>query len=185
VNTRQTLLFILLLVIIIGSGWFLDGRHGGLQDLSISRTGPDSFVSGMHLDVMDASGQLSYRVTADNMVHYPNVDQLELQRPLIDLQQHNGNTWRISAETGESADSGDLVRLLGKVNIHRSGVSGPLQVRTRDLLVKPEQAYATTDSAATITAPGLRVEAVGIEADLDDNTLELHHRVRGSIDAAG
>lgn len=184
-NTRQTLLFILLLVVIIGSGWFLDGRHGGLHDLSVSRTGPDSFVTGMHLDVMDTSGQLRYRVTADSMTHYPNVDQLELQRPLIDLKQYNGNTWRISAETGETADSGDLIRLLGKVDIRRSGVSGPLQVRTRDLLVKPEQAYATTDSAATITAPGLRVDTVGLEADLDDNTLELHNRVRGRIDAAG
>jgi lipopolysaccharide export system protein LptC len=184
VNTRQNLLFILLLVLIIGSGWFLDGRHGGLQELSVSRTGPDAFVLGMHLDVMDDSGQLQYRVTADHMTHYPNTEKLELQHPLVDLQQRNGNTWRISAKTGESADSGDLIRLLGGVDIRRSGVSGPLQIRTRDLLVKPEQAYATTDSAATITAPGLRVEAVGLEADLDDNTLELHNRVRGRIDAA-
>jgi lipopolysaccharide export system protein LptC len=184
VNTRQTLLFILLLVVIIGSGWFLDGRHGGLQELSVSRTGPDSFVSGMHLDVMDTNGQLHYRVTADNMIHYPSSDQLELQHPLIDLQQRNGDTWRISAATGKSTDSGDLVRLLGGVDIRRSGISGPLQVRTRDLLVKPEQAYATTDSAATITAPGFRVDAVGLEADLDDNTLELRNQVKGRIDAA-
>jgi lipopolysaccharide export system protein LptC len=185
VNTRQTLLFILLLVVIIGSGWFLDGRHGGLQDLSVSRTGPDAFVSAMHLDVMDAGGFLRYRVTADHMTHYPSADQLELQHPLIDLQQRNGNTWRISAETGETSDSGDLIRLLGKVDIHRSGISGPLQVRTRDLLVKPEQAYATTDSAASITAPGYRVDTVGLEADLGSNTLELRNRVRGSIDAPG
>jgi lipopolysaccharide export system protein LptC len=185
VNTRQNALFILLLVVIIGSGWFLDGRHAGLQDLSVSHTGPDSFVSGMHLDIMDASGQLRYRITAEGMTHYPNSDLLKLQRPLIDLQQRNGNTWRISAETGETTDSGDLVRLLGEVDIHRSGVSGPLQVRTRDLLVKPEQAYATTDSAATITVPGHRVDSVGLEADLDANTLELRSRVRGRINAAG
>jgi len=185
VSTRQNLLFILLLVVIISSGLFLDGRLGILQELSVSRTGPDAFVTAMHLDVMDARGMLQYRVTADHMVHYPSSDQLELQHPLIDLQQRNGNTWRISAETGESTDSGDFVRLLGGVNIHRSGVSGPLQVRTRDLLVRPEQAYATTDSAASITIPGYRVEAVGLEADLGNDTLELHNRVRGSIDAPG
>jgi len=185
VNNRQTALFILLLVVIIGSGWFLDGRHAGLQDLSVSRTGPDSFVSGMHLDVMDVSGQLRYRVTAESMLHYPNTEQLELQRPLIDLQQHNGNSWRISATTGETTDAGDIIRLLGDVNIRRSGVSGPLQIRTRDLLVKPEQLYATTDSAATITAPGHRVDSVGLEADLNNNTLELRNRVRGTINAAG
>lgn len=184
-NTRQNALFILLLMVIIGSGWFLDGRHGGLQELSVSRTGPDSFVTGMHLDVMDATGQLRYRVTADTMTHYPNTSESELQRPLIDLQQRNGNNWRISAETGETTDAGDIIRLLGKVDIHRSGVSGPLQVHTRDLLVKPEQAYATTDSAATITAPGQRVDSVGLEADLENNTLELRNRVRGKINAAG
>jgi lipopolysaccharide export system protein LptC len=184
-NTRQTLLFILLLVVIIGSGWFLDGRHGGLQDLSVSRSGPDAFVSGMHLDIMDEQGRLRYRVMANNMVHYPGSDQLELQRPLIDLEQRNGNTWRISAETGETTDSGDLIRLQGKVDIRRSGNSGPLRVRTRDLLVKPEQSYATTDSPATITVPGHRVDTVGLEADLDKNTLELRNHVRGRIDAAG
>lgn len=184
-NTRQTGLFILLLVVIIGSGWFLDGRHAGLQELSVSHTGPDSFVSGMHLDFMDSSGQLRYRVTAESMVHYPSSAQLELQRPLIDLQQRNGNHWRISAETGETTDAGDLINLLGEVDIRRSGVSGPLQVRTRDLLVKPEQAYATTDSAATITAPGHRVDSVGLEADLNSGTLELRNRVRGKINAAG
>ena len=184
-NNRQTALFILLLVVIIGSGWFLDGRYAGFQELSVSRTGPDSFVSGMHLDVMDSGGQLRYRVTADSMTHYPHSEQMELQHPLIDLQQRNGNSWRISAETGETTDAGDLIRLLGGVDIHRSGVSGPLQVHTRDLLVKPEQAYATTDSAATITAPGHRIDSVGLDADLDKNTLELRNRVRGTINAAG
>lgn len=183
-NTRQTLLLILLLVVIIGSGWFLDGRRG-LLELSVSRNGPDAFVSGMHLDVMDSGGQLRYRVTAEHMTHYRNSDHLELQRPLIDLQQRNGNTWRITAETGETQDSGDLIRLLGSVNIRRSGASGPLQVRTRDVLVKPEQGYATTDSPATITMPGIHVNAVGLEADLDSDTLELHNRVRGRVDAAG
>ena len=184
-NTRQNLLFILLLVVIIGAGWFLDDRHSWLQDFTVSRTGPDSFVSGMHLEVMDTSGRLRYRITADTMTHYPNSEELELQRPLIDLQQHNGNSWRISAETGETTDTGDLIQLLGKVDIRRSGASGPLQVRTRNLLVKPEQAYATTDSAATITAPGHRVDSVGLEADLNNNTLELRSRVRGTINAAG
>lgn len=184
-NTRQVILLTLLLVVIIGSGWFLDGRHAGLQQLSVSRTGPDAFVSGMRLDIMDTSGQLRYQVTADTMVHYPSSEQLQLQHPLIDLQQSSGNTWRISADSGETNDAGDIIWLLGAVDITRSGVSGPLQVRTRDLLVKPEQSYAATESAATITAPGRRVEAVGLEADLDNDTLQLHNHVRGMIDASG
>ncbi|HYQ72925.1 MAG TPA: hypothetical protein VET88_13490, partial [Gammaproteobacteria bacterium] len=61
-NNRQTLLFILLLVVIIGSGWFLDGRLGGLLDISVSRSGPDAFVSGMRLEIMDEQGIPYYRV---------------------------------------------------------------------------------------------------------------------------
>ncbi|HYQ71497.1 MAG TPA: LPS export ABC transporter periplasmic protein LptC, partial [Gammaproteobacteria bacterium] len=122
---------------------------------------------------------------ADTMTHYPDSDQLQLQHPLIDLEQHNGNAWRISATTGETNDSGDFIRLLGEVDIRRSGISGPLQIQTRDLLVKPDQSYATTDSAATITAPGNRIDSVGLEADLNKNTLELHDQVRGTFDAAG
>jgi len=183
VNTRQALPFILLLVLIIGSGWFLDGRHTGLDEVTVSRTGPDSFVSGMHLDVMDADGRLRYRIIAPSMNHYPHKQQMELDRPLIDVQQRSGNAWRINAERGRTTDSGDRIHLLGSVGIHRSGVSGPLQIRTSDLLVRPEQETASTASAATITAPGHRVDAVGVDADFGRSTVKLRSQVRSRFDA--
>jgi len=183
VNTRQTVLTILLLATIIGYGWFLDERHGGLQEVTVSRTGPDSFVSGMHLDVMGTDGRLLYRVISPDMVHYPNKDLMELSWPLIDVQQRNGNTWRISAKRGTATDSGDRIDLLDNVGIHRSGKSGPLQVRTSKVVVIPKRNTASTDRAATITAPGLRTDAVGLDANFKRNTLELRSRVRSKIDA--
>jgi lipopolysaccharide export system protein LptC len=183
VNTRQVILVLLLLAAIVGYGWFLDDRRGGLQEITVSRTGPDSFVSGMHLDIMDDEGRLHYRIIATDMTHYPSRDLMELSLPLVDMRQHNDDTWRINARRGTATDNGDRIDLLGNVGIHRSGASGPLQVRTSHVVVAPKRNTASTDSEATITSPGYRIDAVGFNANFRRNTLELRNRVRTRIDA--
>ena len=66
---------------------------------------------------------------------------------------------------------------------------GVFELGTVALLVaSPAAAYAPLFGGTLVpdlTAPGHRVDSVGLEADLDNNTLELRSRVRGTINAAG
>lgn len=186
-STRQTALLLLLVLIVIGSGWSLYRQDNNQQQSAVSATGHDAFVSGMDLQVMDINGQQQYHVQADSMLHFPHLERLDLERPVIKLSRKDGTAWHITSERGQTTASGDRIWLLGQVDIRRpaTGDSGSLRVRTSDLLVKPDQELAETDETARITGERYRIDATGMKADFRNSQLHLRSRVRGTIHGAG
>lgn len=186
-NLKQFGLFVLLLLSVIGTGWFLERQDNSQQPASVSTTGPDSFVEGIDLAVMDENGHLKYQVRAEHMTHFPNDDILKLSRPDIDIVHTDGAVWHIKAERGETTTAGDRLWLLGEVDIRRPDTTtgSAIHVVTSDLLVKPEDELAETENAATITGDRYVINAVGLKADFRTHTLELLSRVRGTIEGSG
>jgi len=187
VNPRQLGLFAILLLSVIGTGWFL-GKQGGIrQSPGVSATGPDSFVEDIDLAVMDETGQLQYRIRAEHMAHYPNDDILRLRHPDINIAQADGTIWHIKSERGETTTAGDRLWLLGEVDIRRpeTATVNAIHVITSDLLVKPEEEVAETGNAATITGDRYVINAIGLRANFRTRVLELLSRVRGTIDGTG
>jgi len=186
VNVRLTAVLLLLLVAVIGTGWYLQQQGADPQQTSASSSGPDGFVSGMQLTVMDEAGQEKYRIESDSMTHFPEDEYFKLTRPRFNITRPDGTVWHIMAEHGQTTPDNDQLWLLGAVDIRRqrtSKISG-LHVKTSDLLIKPDEETAETDNAVTITAEGYLVTAVGFKADLRKSLLELRSRVQGTIDAA-
>ena len=186
-NLKQFGLFVLLLLSVIGTGWFLDRQDNSQQPASVSATGPDSFVEDIDLAVMDENGHLKYQVRAEHMTHFPNNDILKLSRPDIDIVHTDGAVWHIKAERGETTTAGDRLWLLGEVDILRPATTtgSALHVITSDLLVKPEDELAETENAATITGDRYVINAIGLKADFRTGVLELLSRVRGTIEGSG
>ena len=186
-NIRQFGLLALLLLIVIGTGWFLDKQVGSQRPASVSATGPDSFIEDIDLTVMDENGHLQYRVRAEHMTHFPNEDLLRLRRPDINIIRTDGTVWHIKSERGETTTAGDRLWLLGEVDIHRpeTATGGAIHVVTSDLLVKPEEELAETEHAVTITGKRYVINAIGMNADFRTGTLELLSGVRGTIHGTG
>ena len=186
-NLKQFGVFVLLLLSVIGTGWFLDRQDSSQQQASVSATGPDSFVKDIDLAVMDEQGNLQYRVRAEHMTHFPHDDMLKLNRPDIDIVHTDGAVWHITAERGETTTAGDRLWLLGEVDIRRpeSATGSAIRVITSDLLVKPEDELAETENAATITGDRYVINAIGLRADFRTSVLELLSRVRGTIEGSG
>jgi lipopolysaccharide export system protein LptC len=187
VNLKQFGVFVLLLLSVIGTGWFLDRQDSSQQPASVSTTGPDSFVEDIDLAVMDENGYLQYRVRAEHMTHFPNNDILKLNRPDIDIVHTDGTVWHITSERGETTTAGDRLWLLGEVDIRRpeTATGSAIRVITSDLLVKPEDELAETENAVTITGDRYVINAVGLKADFRTSVLELLSRVRGTIEGSG
>lgn len=185
-NIKQLGLFAVLLLIVAGSGWFLEKQGGSRQPASVSRSGPDSFVEDVDLTVMDELGYPQYRVKAKHMSHFPNEDIIRLSQPDIHITRTNGAVWQIVAERGETTTAGDQLWLLGAVDIRRpaSAQNSAIHVVTSDLLVKPEDQLAETDKAAAITGDRYRINAIGMKAYFKTGSLELLSRVRGTIDGS-
>lgn len=185
-NIKQLGLLVLLLLSLVGTGWFLDRQTGSQQTASVSTTGPDSFVDSIDLAVMDENGHLKYQIRAEYMTHFPHNDTLKLSHPDIEIVHTDGATWHIKAERGETTTAGDRLWLLGEVDIHRPATTtaSAIHVVTSDVLVKPEDEQAETGNAATITGNRYVINTVGLRADFSANVLELLSRVRGTIEGS-
>ena len=186
-NLKQFGLFVLLLLSVIGTGWFLDKQDSSQRPSSVSATGPDSFVTDIDIAVMDENGYLQYRVRAEHMTHFPNDDTLKLSSPDINIVHTSGAVWHITAERGETTTAGDRLWLLGEVDIRRpeTATDSTIHVITSDLLVKPEDEQAETENAATITGDRYVINTIGLRADFRTGVLELLSRVRGTIEGNG
>jgi lipopolysaccharide export system protein LptC len=181
VNARQALLLLLLAV---ATGWFLQKPEIDSPASTARTHGPDMFADQIEVTVMDESGQPVYHITADHLTHSPDTDRFDLTRPFIELKRAAGDNWNITSERGQMTDKGDELWFLGKVNIHRQG-SKPLHIQTSDLLVKPDEEIAETENKVSISAPQYKINAIGLKADFRKDLLEFLSRVRGTVNAAG
>lgn len=181
-NARLALL--LLLMLAVATGWFLQKTETGGPLSTAPRQGPDMFADQIEVTIMNESGRPVYYITADQLVHSPHTERFELERPFIELKRTDGDSWNITSERGQMTDKGDELWFLGSVNIQRQG-GRPLHIQTTDLLVKPDEELAETEYAVSITAPQYKINAIGLKADFRKDLLEFRSRVRGTIHAAG
>ncbi|MDX1697190.1 MAG: LPS export ABC transporter periplasmic protein LptC [Thiohalobacterales bacterium] len=181
VITGLALLLLAGVIVVLNQQNYVPGQTGQRD------TGVDAFVDGMVMDIMDENGVPVYRMTSVRMRHYDDTDLLELEQPVVHITRADGSKWELRAEHGEATSSGDRVWLRGSVALQREAGRqfGPMQITSRDVEVRPVEKIAETASAATIVTDNYRIEAVGLKADFTTNRLELHSRVRGTIDGAG
>lgn len=169
------------------TGWLLHSQDNYSATTDLSPHGPDIFIRGMQLEVMDESGSLQYRLQADTMDHYPGDDRIALTGPVMEVFSGKQPVWHIVSQTSELDDKADTVHLLGDVVIrrHETRDGRELVVHTRDLVVIPRSRTAETRERAVIESGQYTIEGVGMHADFTSNRLRLDSRVRGRFDAAG
>jgi lipopolysaccharide export system protein LptC len=169
------------------TGWLLHSQDNYSATTDLSPHGPDIFIRGMQLEVMDESGSLQYRLQADTMDHYPGDDRIALTGPVMEVFSGKQPVWHIESQTSELDDKADTVHLLGEVVIrrHETRDGRELVVHTRDLVVTPRSRTAETRERAVIESGQYTIEGVGMHADFTSHRLRLDSRVRGRFDAAG
>jgi lipopolysaccharide export system protein LptC len=129
---------------------------------------------------MDETGSVQRRVEAAYMAHFPDTKTHEFQDPYMVMYREEGSPWHVRSERGWLSPSGDVMLLLGQVNIWRNNVDGVKQVdvKTEDLRVLPEREYGETDKPVLITTATTQTRGIGMKAHLADSRLELLSNVR-------
>ncbi len=181
---RRLVVPALLILGVAMSGW-------GLRELGIdlfesrpaSRHIPDFFIEDFTSTSMDETGQPKRRLSAQYMAHFPDSDSNEFQRPYVVIYRTGGEPWHVTSERGWTSGAGDVMLLLGQVNIWRNGRSGEreVQIETRDLRVLPESDYGETEEAVTIRTPTSVTRGTGMRAWLEQSRLELLADVRTTV----
>ncbi|HCK81986.1 MAG TPA: LPS export ABC transporter periplasmic protein LptC [Candidatus Competibacteraceae bacterium] len=132
---------------------------------------------------MNLAGLREYVLEAPRLNQLPGQRGTQIERPVLDWYQPDGETreWRLRADQGWIAADQKTMRLEGAVVMTRAADSGkaPVEVTTRDVLIRPADRYAETVAPARAVTPGGELRAVGVRAYLDRERLELLSEVRG------
>ena len=144
---------------------------------------PDAYMEYFVTVEMDDAGKPKRRLEADYMAFHPD-ETTELSNPYYVFYQSEGEPWHVRSERGQVSADGDVVRLLGRVDIWRNDGTGDreLELRTEDLKVLPESEYGETREPVTIRTPTSTSTGVGMRVWLDERRIELLSQVRTHVD---
>jgi len=126
----------------------------------------DFYVKGLQLTTTDTTGTPTQQLSTSELRYFRAEGNTELTNARLSLPSSEGTPWQISAAAGRLSNGSELVLLSGPVTIHREAgeQNRALELKTRDLRVRPGEGYAETDEKVTVVSGQDRVEAVGLQA---------------------
>jgi len=180
-DKRVLLLFILALAAFLS--WWLSSTGPSLKPrVEKQRHDPDYYLVNFTLTTMGDDGSRKHQLSADNMFHYPDDDTASLENPHLVIFHDDADSWDIRAEHGLVSEAGKSVMLQGDVFIEQISTRSDqgMQIITRDVSVKTEEEFASTEQPITIKDRYGVTEAIGMRADLKEHRLQLMSQVRGN-----
>ena len=175
---------IALLAGLAGVSYYLAALSSRMDRSAAARTPahePDYFVEGLALTRLNATGQPVFRMSADRMLHYPDDDSSEFEKPLLVSLDPARPLVTLRAERGRATSGGEQTHLHDSVRLTRAAEGGrpALTVDTDYVLVLPRQDLARTDHPVRITYGDSSLTGVGMEFDNAARVLKVQSRVQG------
>lgn len=138
---------------------------------------PDMIALSIQQTRFDDSGERQYQLSAESMLQYLEANRNLMIRPDITFFQDRKPSWTTTASEAVSDSTGEALNLTGNVVIQQKGVDKAATMETETLKLFPEKSYATTDDKVIIRQEGIYIEAIGLDADLNDNKMTLRTNV--------
>jgi lipopolysaccharide export system protein LptC len=146
------------------------------------RRSTDYSMTDFTMTIMDEMGKPVRVVKGKEMLHYPKDDSTEIIKPITDFIAEGKDTWQMQSEFGYTQGKGESILLTENVVIINKH-NPEFKLLTEKLTLDTVNETAFTDQAVTILSPQGETKSVGLHADLKDETINLHSRVRGHYDA--
>jgi len=172
-----------LLALVLLSIWLLlDEDKVQPQIQTENRRSSDYAMTDFTMTVMDINGQPSRVIKGDEMAHFPDDDSTEIINPVTEFIKRGQDTWIVESKHGHTTGQGETILLTGNVII--SNKDDPsIQMLTEKLTLDTLNNTAYTDQHVTIHSPQGDTESVGLHTSLEDETINLHSKVKGQYDA--
>lgn len=161
----------------------------GESESEITRLNYDAYSEGINSVLYDESGNISYTLQASRQVHFNN-DVTELESPLIRLFQEGKNPWRLVANSGRISASaaapdgaGQIIDLIGNVEVHNLDEFGnSLVISTEFLSIDLDSNSLETDEAVKVVTENIEQTSIGMYADLNQEIIFLKKDIRGNYE---
>jgi lipopolysaccharide export system protein LptC len=177
--------WILLLGLALGTTWFVYQMENNFSSPTTQASVlPDYTLEKFTSIQMDEQGQLKNQLTAETMIHYPQINT-KLTLPYIVFYRNTQPLWQIWAEQGEVSPDGNQVWLLGQTTLLRQMenkkelAKPPLKIFSRDVWVQLAQQYAETAAHSLIINGDNQIQGIGMQVFMPRERVELLSQVRG------
>lgn len=145
------------------------------------RHDPDAIAENILVRQFDDKGRVKYRLTAPYMTHFPDDDSSELKSPTLIHYRPDAPPLTLSGKNARVASKGQTVFLWDDVKAVRAATPArpELVARMPDLIVRPDDGTAFTQSPVEITEDKSWLKGVGMHLDNNTSIFELQSQVTG------
>jgi LPS export ABC transporter protein LptC len=182
VSLRNSLAIALLSAAALAS-WYWSRQPPVRTSQAAAGAPPGYYLRGARLVGTDESGDVVYRMRADDLAEQPERELLEMRGVELEYLSPQRDQWSISAERATAPKDRSIVDLEGAVRIVNRPADGgmPLSIETARLRFETAEAVVRTDAAVSVQVGSLQVSANGLLAHLKDDKLELESSVHGKL----
>lgn len=138
---------------------------------------PDMVAVSLEQLSFDEQGNREFLLNAESMLQYIKSNRNIMVKPVITFFEQQQASWQTSAASATSDNDANQLHLSGNVTIVQQGVREAAILETETLELFPRRSYASTDDKVIIRQTGVYIEAVGLNADLNENRITLRQNV--------
>lgn len=142
-------------------------------------TKPEAFIEGAQFQLYDKEG-FSTTLKSKTAYFYKQSDLVDIESPQATVSNQNGSIIELSAATGKLSPETEELSLSGSVLIKQVFPADKAwSMKGEEFLIDNKQRFISSDQAVTIQKGESTMQAVGLEAHLDEKRIELLSKVRG------
>ena len=159
-------------------------EQSGPERAPATRHDPDAIVDNFRLVRLGTSGKPQHSMSARRMVHYPDTDATELERPRFLKRGADGATLTVTSDRASISPDAGEARFTGNVLLRREATRDrPTLVAETDFLhLMADKDLAQTDRRITIREGSRVLTGVGMEMNRRTHQIVLHSQVKGTFD---
>lgn len=162
---------IIMAILALGSWWLVRS----MPELLVTsadrplRTEPDYRLENFTVKTFDAQGQLTRQISGDSATHFPQPNELHIDRIQIFARNDAGSELTAKAEKGISSDNDDQFTLIGNVQaVRKADLRGPMTQ------LRGERLTAIINEDRLVSA--LPVEIIRDRDVFSSNTMDFNTR---------
>ena len=174
-----------------GALLLIQRQHQATEEFVMAEKFPLTFMTQVETREFDEQGKLQQVISTPRITQYQvdpdkpgNQDYTLIEQPRIRLHQNEKpNPWFLSAKLGHRQANQDELRLINDVHLEQQTQDqGLVTIDTSELWIYPGKQVATTDKAVTMHGTAIQVNAVGMDAQLLQDTIQLKSQVRATYE---
>lgn len=147
------------------------------------RKEPDYHLAHFATEAFDAQGRRTRQLSGDQARHYPDTDELHIDRVRFAAVNERGQEVQVQALRGVAMGDGERVTLMGQVHVLRpaQGRLPRLELQGEHLVALQKQERLFSDQAVQIVRGSDRFSANAMDFNMKTGQYQLSGRVRGVI----